>query len=173
MYCKSYANTNIRFRTNNVNVYKDPKIRGSKIKILSLRKGDKLKSYTTIVDQNFFDKVKSCIEVDSSYLKNNLEIAKKYNLKIGDYFDEVYNTKLQIGDILFSNQTNEELSFEVVYKLDNKTVSGFECNWDTVQLCGSLMPAGLPKMERFHILIFLMLNWKRSKLWEITSITLF
>ena len=66
--------------------------------------------------------------------KNNLEIAKKYNLKIGDYFDEVYKTKLQIGDILFSNQTNEELSFEVVYKLDNKTVSGFECNWDTVQL---------------------------------------
>ena len=131
---KVMPNTNIRFRTNNVNVYKDPKIRGSKIKILSLRKGDKLKSYTTIVDQNFFEKVKSCIEIDSSYLKNNLEIVKKYNLKIGDYFDEVYKTKLQIGDILFSNQTNEELSFEVVYKLDNKTVSGFECNWDTVQL---------------------------------------
>jgi len=131
---KVMPNTNIRFKTNSVNVYKDPKIRGSKIDILSIRKGEKLKTYTTIVDESFIEKVKSCVKIDSSYIKSNPELSKKFNLKIGDFFHEDFKTKLQVGDILFSNQTNEELDFEVVYKLANKTVSGFECNWDTVQL---------------------------------------
>lgn len=131
---KVMPNSNIKFRTSNVNVFKDPKIRGSKINILSIRKGEKLKNYTTIIDNHFLENVKACVKIDEEFINDNSEVVKEFNLKIGNYFHLEYKIKLQPGDIIFSNQTNEEMSFEVVYKLSDKTVSGFECNWDTVQL---------------------------------------
>ena len=57
-----------------------------------------------------------------------------YNKEIINFFDQFNKRKFQYGDVIFSNLTNQEMDFEVIYKLSNKTVSGFECNWDTTQL---------------------------------------
>lgn len=132
--CKVTPNSIIKIRTTKVNVFKDPKIEGSEIEILSIRKGKLNVSNTIIIDSNLIKKSKDIIEIDEKYLEDNKEMVNNYQLKKGDIFDQFNKRKFQFGDVIFSNLTNQEMDFEVIYKLSNKTVSGFECNWDTTQL---------------------------------------
>jgi hypothetical protein len=132
--CTVTPNSIIKFNTKKVNVFKDPKIEGSEIEILSIRKGQLNVNNIIIVDENLIQKSKNIIEVDEQYLNDNKEMVSIYKLNEGDIFDELNKRKFRLGDILFSNRTNQEMDFEVIYKLSNKTVSGFECNWDTTQL---------------------------------------
>ena len=132
--CTVTPNSIIKFKTTKVNVFKDPKIVGNEVEILSIRKGKINPSNTIIIDEKLIQKSKHIVEVDEKYLTDNKEIVLHYQLKKGDVFDESNKRKFQYGDVIFSNLTNQEMDFEVIYKLSNKTVSGFDCDWDTTQL---------------------------------------
>ena len=132
--CTVAPNSIIKFKTTKVNVFKDPKIVGNEVEILSIRKGKINPSNTIIIDEKLIQKSKHIVEVDEKYLTDNKEIVLHCQLKKGDVFDEFNKRKFQYGDVIFSNLTNQEMDFEVIYKLSNKTVSGFDCNWDTTQL---------------------------------------
>ena len=132
--CTVVPNSIIKFKTTKVNVFKDPKIVGNEVEILSIRKGKINPSNTIIIDEKLIQKSKHIVEVDEKYLTDNKEIVLHYQLKKGDVFDESNKRKFQYGDVIFSNLTNQEMDFEVIYKLSNKTVSGFDCDWDTTQL---------------------------------------